>query len=165
MTSPRPSRKPRLGHWRRPGLLIGIIWINHHATLRRLRVVDHTLLLLNLALLLMIGVIPWSTALLAAYLREPHGDRVAAVIYGGSFLLVTAAFYALQRHILFHANRLTHEHVDDAAKRRIDRRGRVGLLPYLVATATGLISAYLTLGICALIAIYYALPTTIYERE
>lgn len=146
-------------------LTIGIIWINHHATLRRLRVVDHTLLLLNLALLLMIGVIPWSTALLAAYLREPHGDRVAAVIYGGSFLLVTAAFYALQRHILFHANRLTHEHVDDAAKRRIDRRGRVGLLPYLVATATGLISAYLTLGICALIAIYYALPTTIYERE
>lgn len=35
---------------------IGIIWINHHAMLRRIVNVDHTILILNLLLLLTIGV-------------------------------------------------------------------------------------------------------------
>jgi uncharacterized membrane protein len=145
-------------------LTIGVIWMNHHATLRRLREVDHGLLALNLLLLMMIGVLPWSTSLLAEYLIEPHGGHLAAVVYGGSFLLLTIAFYAMQHHILFGRRQLLLDHIDDAARHIIDRRGRLGLLPYGVATAAGLISAHLTLAICALIAVYYALPTTMYER-
>jgi len=144
-------------------LTIGIIWINHHATIRRIHTADHVLLLLNLLLLLAVGVLPWTTALLAEYLREPHGDKLTAMIYGGSFLLVTVIFYLLQRHILFGRNRLLHDRIDDTARRRIDRRNRVGLAPYAVATAAGALSAYLTLALCALIAVYYALPSTAYE--
>jgi uncharacterized membrane protein len=33
-------------------LTIGVIWIHHHATIRRIRIVDHALLVLNLLLLL-----------------------------------------------------------------------------------------------------------------
>jgi hypothetical protein len=54
---------------------------------------------------------------------------------------------------------------DAAARTRIDRRNRLGLLPYAVASAVGLYSAYLTLAICALIAVYYALPSTVYARS
>lgn len=46
-------------------LTIGIIWINHHAMLRRLVSVDHSILVLNIALLACIGVLPFSTALMA----------------------------------------------------------------------------------------------------
>src|SRR5215470_8105680 len=56
-------------------LTIGVVWMNHHATFRRLREVDHCVLLLNLLLLLNIGILPWSTSLIAAYLIEPHGGR------------------------------------------------------------------------------------------
>lgn len=144
-------------------LTIGIVWINHHATIRRLRAVDHTLLLLNLLLLLAIGVLPWSTALLATHLREPQGNQPAAMIYGGSFLLLTVLLYALQRHIPFCPRRLLHDHIDDAARDRVDRRNRAGLLPYAIATAAGALSAYATLAICAAIAVYYALPSTAYQ--
>lgn len=145
-------------------LTIGVVWLNHHATLRRLREVDHGLLAINLVLLMVIGALPWSTSLMADYLTSPRGSDLAAAVYAGSFWCLTAVFYAMQRHILFGRNQLLHQRVDGFSKRRIDRRGRLGLLPYLVAAALGFVSAYLTLAICALVAVYYALPKTMYER-
>ncbi len=44
---------------------IGIIWVNHHALVRSIAVVDRTLLFLNLLLLLFVVVIPFATATLA----------------------------------------------------------------------------------------------------
>ena len=66
-------------------LTIGIIWINHHAMLRRLARVDHGTLVLNLVLLLSVCLLPFSTALMADYLKATDGGRLAAAIYGGSF--------------------------------------------------------------------------------
>ena len=40
---------------------IGIIWINHHVMVGRLREADRAILLLNLLLLLSIGVLPFAT--------------------------------------------------------------------------------------------------------
>ena len=65
---------------------IGVIWINHHAMLRRVQTVDHSVLVCNLLLLMLIAVLPWTTALLAEYLREDDGQHLAAAIYGGSLL-------------------------------------------------------------------------------
>lgn len=146
-------------------LTIGVVWLNHHATLRRLREVDHTLLAVNLVLLMVIGALPWSTSLFADFLTSPHGSSLAAAVYAGSFWCLTAVFYAMQRHILFGHNQLLLERVDEYSKQQIDRRGRMGLLPYLVAVGLGFVSAYLTLAVCALVAIYYALPATMYERR
>jgi uncharacterized membrane protein len=42
-------------------LTIGIIWINHHAMISRLRAADHTILILNLLLLMTIAVLPFAT--------------------------------------------------------------------------------------------------------
>jgi uncharacterized membrane protein len=146
-------------------LTIGVIWMNHHATFRRLREVDHGVLILNLLLLMTIGVLPWSTSLLAEYLTQPNGGHLAAVVYGGSFLLLTVVFYGMQRYIIFGRRDLLHERIGDEALRAVDRRTRLGILPYVVATSLGLVSAYVTLALCALIAGYYALPKTIYERD
>lgn len=142
-------------------LTIGIIWMNHHAMLRRLREVDHQALVLNLLLLMLIGVLPFTTALMAAYLRQSSGERLAAAIYGGSFLAMSLAFYALQRHFLFGRRQLVHDHIDAQARRAIERRNRAGIVPYVVATALAAVSPYVTLAITAAIAIYYALPTTV----
>src|SRR5947208_6545618 len=82
-------------------ITIGIIWINHHVMIGRLNRADHSILILNLLLLLTIGVLPFATALMSTYLRESHGQLLAAAVSGGAFLLMSIAFPSLNRHILF----------------------------------------------------------------
>lgn len=141
-------------------LTIGIIWINHNAMLRRLAKVDHAILLLNLLVLMTIGVLPFTTALMAAYLRSSEGETLAAAIYGGSFLAMSLAFFAMQQHLLRAKAHLLDRHITPAIRTAVLRRNAVGLLPYAVATLAALITPYLTLAICALIAGFYALPST-----
>ena len=139
-------------------LTIGIIWMNHHLMLSRLRVVNHTILFMNLLLLLFIGLLPWTTALMAEYLRASSGAKLAAAVYAGSFVAMAVAFYAMQRQILFGAGGLLDERVDDAQRAAINNRNRAGLIPYVIATLAALISPYITLAICAGLAVFYALP-------
>src|ERR1700751_480149 len=87
-------------------LTIGIIWINHHAMIGRLRETDHSILVLNLLLLMSIVVLPFTTRLMATYLRLPHGEHLAAAIYGASFLLMSILFALLNFHILFRRGHL-----------------------------------------------------------
>jgi uncharacterized membrane protein len=139
-------------------ITIGIIWINHHAMISRLGRADHTILMLNLLLLLSIGVLPFGTNLIATYLRAGHGQNLAAAIYAGLFLLMSLAFSVLNRHILFRKADLLTEPLDDKRRRQILSRGVVGNIPYAVATAVAVFSPDLTLIICAAIAGFYAFP-------
>lgn len=139
---------------------IGIIWINHHAMLRRLLSVDHTILMLNLLLLMTIVALPFSTALMAAYLKASSGENLAAVVYGASLFAMAVSFLVLHRHILLSKTELLQENVTAPVRRAILRRNAAGVLPYLVATLAALLTPYLTLAICAAIAVFYALPGT-----
>ena len=82
-------------------ITIGIIWINHHVMISRLRTADHAVMMLNLLLLASIAVLPFATSLMAAYLRKTHGQNLAAGLYSGAFLLMSVAFASLNRVILF----------------------------------------------------------------
>jgi uncharacterized membrane protein len=139
-------------------ITIGIIWINHHAMINRLRQTDHTILALNLLLLLSIGVLPFATSLMAEYLKQSQGEHLAAAIYAGSFLVMSLFFLTLNRHILFAKRHLLGPALSDEQRRSIIRRSFVGLIPYAVATALAALSPYVTLAICFVIAIYYAMP-------
>ncbi|HSS33718.1 MAG TPA: TMEM175 family protein [Solirubrobacterales bacterium] len=139
-------------------LTIGIIWINHHAMLRRLRVADHSILVWNLLLLMTVSILPFTTALMAAYLKESEGEGLAAGIYSGSFLLMGVVFAGMNRHILFRRPQFLAEEVDERARLRTLRLAALGVVPYLFAVALAPVSPYISLGICAALAIYYALP-------
>jgi len=139
---------------------IGIIWINHHAVLRRLEEVDHTLLIVNLLVLLTIGVLPFATSLMATYLNESAGQHLAAAVYAGAFLLMSLAFSALNWQLLVGRPHLSAERLDEARRRAILRRRLTGVIPYLIATALAAVSAYATLAVCAAVAVFYALPAS-----
>jgi uncharacterized membrane protein len=139
-------------------LTIGIIWINHHAMIGRLREADHAILMLNLILLLTIGVIPFATSLFADYLQQASGQKLAAGVYAGVFLAMAIAFAALNRHILFRKEHLLSTELSQEIRRRILTRSVSGLAPYALATVLAVISAYLTLALTAALAVYYALP-------
>ena len=137
---------------------IGIIWINHHAMISRLRVADHAILMLNLVLLMSVAVIPFATSLLATYLREGHGQSLAAAIYGGVLCAMGVSFATLNWHILFRKRHMLAEPLSDERRRQIIFRSARGVVPYMVATGLAVVSPYVTLVICAAVATYYALP-------
>ena len=138
---------------------IGIIWINHHVMLSRLREADHSILMLNLLLLLTIAVLPFATDLIAAYLRRPTGHTAAAVVYAGSFLAMAVVFGSLNRLILMHRPQLLRVELTLGQRRQILRSAVAGTLPYVAALGFAFVSAYVTVAICAAVGVYYALPT------
>jgi len=139
-------------------MTIGIIWINHHVMIRRLRVVDHSVLIWNLLLLMCVGTLPFTTALMAAYLKGSEGEALAAAVYSGSFLVMTLVFAATNHHILFRRANLLADEVDERIRSLTLKRGVSGVLPYLIATVLAFVSPYLTFAICAAVAVFYALP-------
>ena len=139
-------------------LTIGIIWVNHHAMISRLRETDHVIMILNLLLLMTIAILPCATALLASYLIAPDGHDGAAAVYAGSFLLMAIAFGALNRHVLMRKAHLLRENLSLPQRRGILRASVAGTVPYVAATGLAFVSPYITLAICGLLAVYYALP-------
>lgn len=137
---------------------IGIIWINHHVMIGRLARTDHSILILNIVLLLTIGLLPFATDLLAQYLNRGHGEHLAAAIYGGAFLAMSIAFFALNAFILLRRPHMLRVELTMDMRRRILARGFTGVPPYVIATAVAPVSQYATLAICAGIGVFYALP-------
>jgi uncharacterized membrane protein len=137
-------------------LTIGIIWSNHHAMFERIARVDRGLVFLNLLLLMTVTAIPFPTKLLASYLRAGSDEHVAAAVYSGSLLLMSIAFMATNG---WSARRgLTGDWFTPDQIRRQLRRGSVGLGVYAAAIGLAFVSAVISLVLCGVIAIYYALP-------
>ncbi len=142
-------------------ITIGIIWINHHACISRLRSADHPILILNLLLLMWVALLPFATSLMTDYLRLGHGEHLALAIYAGTLLVMSISFVTLNWFILFRRPQLLRDQLDLAARRRIVSRGAVGLAPYALAAALAVLSPYLTLAICVAVAIFYSLPIAV----
>lgn len=139
-------------------LAIGIMWINHHAALRRLKGADHAVLVVNLLLLLCIVALPFSTSLFATYLTSPTGGHLAAIVYAGSFLVTSLVFFALQYLILVRRRHLLREPLTLRQQRSLLLRGVLAAPVYLVAALLGLVTPYLTLAACILLGLFYLLP-------
>ncbi|GAA3112297.1 hypothetical protein GCM10020254_68110 [Streptomyces goshikiensis] len=74
-------------------LIIGVMWVNHHTIFSHLRRVDRPLLFLNLLVLMVVSVIPYTTNVLAEHLMEEGGSaNAAAVLYSGVTVAYALAF-------------------------------------------------------------------------
>jgi uncharacterized membrane protein len=138
-------------------LTIGIMWVNHHALFDHIRTVDRGLLFVNIFLLLAIAFVPFPTALLAAYLRNADGGRVAAVIYCLTYLIVGLGFIALWRYLHRHPE-LRKPSLTDAGVARALRRTWRGPAAYAGAALLSLVSPYAALVVCGGVAVYFVLP-------
>jgi uncharacterized membrane protein len=134
---------------------IGIMWVNHHALMDNVALVDRPLLFLNLFLLMFIALVPFPTALLAEHLQAAKPDAsFAAAVYSGNFVMTAIGFNALLRWIVRDA-KLVHPHLDLDALRGRTRRFGLGLIIYPITVGLAYVSALLTLGVHALLAVYY----------
>jgi uncharacterized membrane protein len=137
-------------------LVIGIIWVNHHAVFELIGVVDRLTLFLNLLLLMAVVAIPFTTALLSEYLTASIGDaRIAALGYSVVMLAVSIGFSVLYIYVTRNPALLA-EGVDlQAVRASTTRFSVVGLLLYVGTVAVALFSAPLCLLAHLLIALYY----------
>jgi uncharacterized membrane protein len=140
--------------------VVGIIWLNHHATVHLLARTDHILLVLNLLLLLPVTVLPWPTAVLAEYANEgTAGDqRVAVLLYGLTNVAMAVAFNVLWHYILRHPE-LHRADVDLRLLAVRNRRYNVGLAAYPIVTLIGLLDVTAFIALMGGLALMYLLPT------
>jgi uncharacterized membrane protein len=136
-------------------LIIGIIWLNHHAVMERIRRVNRRLLFMNLVFLMVVALIPFPTALLADYLQEGHDERLAAAVYSGTMALMGVSFGAVWAYAVLSNDLLLREGVDTDRARRSLWIFAAGAPLYVLAIAVSLISAMLALAINALLALFY----------
>jgi uncharacterized membrane protein len=135
-------------------LVIGIIWVNHHALFARVRQVDRAVLFANLALLLAVSIIPFPTHLLAEYLTAGENSHVAAAVYSCAMLFMGVA-YGLLWLSVSRDNRLLHHAVDPATRRATWLRFGIGNVVYLITIGLSFVSAVAALAVHGLVAIYY----------
>ncbi len=136
-------------------LTIGIIWVNHHAVMARIRSINRRLLFMNLVFLMAVAVIPFPTALLADYLQAGHDERLAAAIYGGTMAVMGVSFGAIWAYAVLSNDLLLDERVDARQARRSLWMFALGTPLYVLAIGVSLLSATLALAIYALLALFY----------
>jgi TMEM175 potassium channel family protein len=137
-------------------LVIGIIWLNHHAMFRDVRTVDRPVLFINLALLGVVSAIPFPTRLLADYLQEGEAGRIAAAVYGATMLAMSICFVLLWIALARQQARQMHRRLDVRQTVAVIRRFGLGLVVYTVAIGVAFISAYLALALHGALALYYS---------
>jgi len=131
---------------------IGIIWLNHHAMFDSVERVEHTTLMLNLLLLLVVTFIPYPTAVLSRYGALPS----STFLYGCVLTALGFTYSLLWRHI---SNRgLSSVRADPKQTRTRFRRNLVGALAYPAATVTALRFPWVSVLIYLIVAVFYVVP-------
>ena len=140
-------------------LTIGIMWLNHHRLYTLIRRSDHVLLLLNALLLLGVTIVPFPTALVAAYLGAPQ-ESTAVAVYSGTFVVIAICFNGLWHYAAWRL-RLLGPEVDGDAVRAQGRQYAGGPILYLVAFALAWTSPVTSLAVNFALALFFALPPRI----
>ncbi|MFJ1709679.1 TMEM175 family protein [Kitasatospora sp. NPDC088346] len=136
-------------------LVIGIIWINHHAMCALARRVDRRTLFANLFLLLTVSVIPFPTRLLATYLTADNSNaHTAAAVYALTMVAMSIAFSVLFLAFTRDA-RLLNSPIPPQARRTARRRFGIGGLCYLATVGLAYLSPVAMLATHAVLAVYY----------
>lgn len=142
-------------------MTIGVMWLNHHRLFTLINKKDDSLIAFNLLLLLGITWLPFPTALLAEHLLGAHEDQqVAALVYAGSFFVLAIVFNVMWRYAV--RVRIVYDDVNVAA---ITRQYAMGPIFYALLVGVAFFDAEWCLILSALIALYFALPPSLWNRQ
>lgn len=134
-----------------------IMWINHHNMFRVIRGTDHIFLLLNGLLLLLVTLVPFTTALLTSYPAASHAESTAAAVYSANYFLIALAYNFMWWYATWHG-RLLNAELDMVAVHSINRRYLLGPVSYLACVALAFVSVPASLALNVALAIFYAWP-------
>lgn len=140
-------------------IVIGVIWVNHHALFSLVDRVDRVLLFENLILLMFVTTMPFTTSTLATFLRTGGTDaRWAVALYGISNIGMALGFTVMLRRMINHG--LLRHPVSAEVGAAALRRFGLGSIAYPVATGLGLLWPPAVLIAMGVLAAYYMTEQT-----
>ena len=130
-------------------IFLGVLWISHQNMLGHVENLDRGVLWINLLLLLSVGLIPFSTALMGRYPLIP----LAVLAYGVNALAVSILF-----NVLWFYPRVQHLTHEEPNADTISKRSRivlVGPIVYSVAVFFAFFAPVISLGLYAAVTVFY----------
>ncbi len=149
------QRWPSLAAYVVSFLVIGIMWVNHHAIFSRLRLVDRAMFYLNLLLLMTIVFIPYPTEVFGDALRRGKGAETAAVFYSVTMTVNALAWAAVWLYASA-GRRLLSPEFPESQRKTSTLLFVAGTVFYAISIAIGLFAPILCLAFHGALAVYYA---------
>lgn len=144
-------------------LLVGGVWANHHVMFRRIRHADHTIVVWNTLHLMCTAVLPFTTALVSAYvLGTVDQRRLVMLVYSGALTLAGACYSALWRHAVRH--QLLEPWVTLQEARSLTQHWALAPIGYAAAFGVAIVNVPVSLVLYVLVIAYFTLPWPLQRR-
>lgn len=141
--------------------ILSVFWINHHFIFHSFaKSVDRWLNLLNMAYLLFLVAIPFSTRLLASFLDIP----LAVIWYGCNILIVSLLARVMTLYILATPD-IAHDAVSSRLQAQSRFRSSLTVFCYVVGIFASMVSIPLSLALYAIPLIFNFIPGTLDATE
>jgi uncharacterized membrane protein len=134
-------------------LLIGIIWVNHHALSTRTMRVDRPIVIVNLFVLMAVSFLPFPTAVIARYPQLPP-----SILLYGVTLTILVVFANVLWQLVLRGDHLDRNAATPRAVRQTSLRLALGIVAYAIATPVGFFVPKLGIALFLLIVIFYYVP-------
>ena len=132
-------------------VFVGAIWVAHAGMTKLMREADAISYGLNLLMMLFVGVLPFSTALMVTHLEGP--DTSAAVIIYGANLLVASASMSLLMFYVASERSLIRDDVADETLRAKVRQRWAAIVLNIVAIAIAIVLPLVAVGLYLLVTL------------
>jgi len=142
---------PKFLSWLLSFIIVCKFWLNHHHVLGLARHADYGFVWLNSIFLMFQSFIPFPTALMGEYAKNP----LAASFFGAVFALNTLLFIALEAYI--RRRLIKPEHAAHQDPHAI-RKAFIGPASYLLGAAAAWLSIYAAFAIYFITPLFYITP-------
>lgn len=139
-----------------------IMWINHHAIFIHIHKVSSGIMFANGLMLLLVAAVPYPTNLIAEYFNTP-AENSAAAVYSGLFILINLSYNWLWNTATSKKQYLKQDTSPELIK-AVKRIYLLGFPAYVLAFIVAFYSATLSLAICMLLWIYWAIVIRKYNH-
>ncbi len=138
-------------------IVIGAIWINHHAMFEWIVRADQRLLFLNTLHLMFIAFLPFPTAVLSEAFHKGSDQDIAAAFYSGTLTIIGVLVNAIWRYAASN-KRLLNEAISAEQAKAIGRRFLMGPAGYGLATILAFVSPWLSIAVFIGMNVYFLWP-------
>ena len=152
---------PKIVSWAISFLTICIVWVNHHRLFEMLKGVNIVLFWLNVQLLLFVCFVPFPTALVGDYPRNP----VAVASYGLVMGCACAAFIAIRLYGFKHQELLKETVQPRAYKKEMVMAFIFGPVLYMTAAALAFVHTYISFAMYFMITVYFMFSFIMQKTE
>lgn len=135
---------------------IGVYWANHHSLFRLFHATDHAFLMLNVLFLMTISFVPFPTAVVGEYLKDPEHRAAAMHIYAVGFILPATAWLIFWMYGRWQG--LLDPYLDPRYISHLTRKFALSHVPYWLALGVSFVSAWAAMAIVLGMTALYLLP-------